>query len=317
MNIPNALLPLLLALVLGGARAAESAVTLQTATGTLHGSLLVPDGRARMPVVLLIAGSGPVDRDGNLPTMRGINNSLKELAERLAQAGIASLRYDKRGIAASWQAAGDEADLRLEQFADDAAGWVRQLRADGRYSRVVIVGHSEGGLVGMLAAQRARPDAFVALATAGRPLQDVLREQLGRQLVPAQIEENERILQALTAGRTIAVDTPSLALLYRASVQPYLISAFRYAPRELIAKLDLPVLIVQGKADLQVTVADALALKAARPDAKLVLVDGMNHVFKLTGDDRTLQMQSYMRPDLPVAPVLVAAIADFVNGTGE
>jgi pimeloyl-ACP methyl ester carboxylesterase len=304
---------LLLLLCAGPALAGETAVQLDTGKGVLHGTLLTPEGAARMPAVLIVPGSGPTDRNGNFPQMGGINNSLKLLAEGLARHGIASLRFDKRGIAASAPAAPSEAEMRIEQGADDAAGWIRRLRADPRFDRVALIGHSEGALVGMLAAQRAPVDAYVSLAGIGRPFDVVLREQLRPQLPAPLFEESERVLRELLAGRTTTLDAPALVTLYRPSVQPYLISVMRQKPAELIAQVRAPVLLVQGTVDIQVKVEDARLLQAARPDAKLVLVEDMNHVLKLVGKDLTLQMQSYSRPDLPVAPKLVEAVAEFVR----
>lgn len=304
---------LLLVLAAAGACAGETAVQLDTGSGVLHGTLLVPDGAAKLPAVLIVPGSGPTDRDGNFPQMGGINNSLKLLAEGLAKQGIASLRFDKRGIAASMAAAPAEKDLRIEHYADDAAGWIRRLRADPRFTRVVLAGHSEGALIGMLAAQRAPVDAYVSLAGIGRPFDVVLREQLKAQLPAPLFAESERVMGELLAGRTTTLDAPALVTLFRPSVQPYLISTMRYKPAELITQVRAPVLLVQGTVDIQVRVDDARLLQAARPDAKLVIVEDMNHVFKLVGKDKSLQMQSYSRPDLPVAPRLVEAVAEFVR----
>ena len=91
----------------------ESPETLSTATGDIKGRLLLPANSTTCPVVLLIAGSGPTDMDGNNPMMK--NNSLKFLAEGLAQKGIASLRFDKRGIAGSTAAGKEATTLHIEK----------------------------------------------------------------------------------------------------------------------------------------------------------------------------------------------------------
>jgi pimeloyl-ACP methyl ester carboxylesterase len=299
--------------VTAGPRA--DSVTLATPTGVLHGTLLMPARAATaVPVVLIHAGSGPTDRDGNSPLLSGANNSLRLLAEGLATLGIASVRFDKRGIAASRAAGGREEDLRFDILIDDAAAWVRQLRADPRFSTITVVGHSEGSLIGMVAARRADADAFVSIAGTGRPAQDVLREQLGQQLSPTMMAGAARGLDALAAGRFADSTPPALESLFRRSVQPYLISWFRYDPSKEIAALTTPVLIVQGTTDLQVPVSDARLLAAAAPRGRLLLVDGMNHVLKLASGDRNAQMRSYSDPSLPVAPLLTAAIVDLVRG---
>src|SRR5579859_7330981 len=103
---------------------AEELVQLKTPSGTIYGTLLVPSAPKRMPVVLLIAGSGPTDRNGNSAMLPAPNNSLKMLAEALAARNIASLRYDKRGIGESKAAMTAEKDLRFDTYVDDAVAWV-------------------------------------------------------------------------------------------------------------------------------------------------------------------------------------------------
>jgi uncharacterized protein len=294
---------------------AEEPAELKTAGGTVLGTLLVPESAKPIPVVLLIAGSGPTDRNGNSILLPGANNSLKMLAEGLAGKGIASLRFDKRGIAASKAAVAAEKDLRFDMYVDDAAAWAEQLKKDKRFSSVTIAGHSEGALIGTVAAQRGAATAFVSIAGLSRAADIVLRAQLAGKLAPDLQEVSERTLVALKGGKTVD-DTPaSLAILYRPSVQPYLISWFRYDPIAEIRKVKVPILIVQGTTDLQVMVEDARALAAARPDAKLEIIDGMNHVLKMVVADLNKQVASYSDPALPIAPRVVEAIAAFVGKT--
>jgi len=152
---------------------------------TLHSTLLLPkDTTKPMPIVLLISGSGPTDRNGNSPMLPGKNNSLLMLAEGLASNGISSLRYDKRGVGESAGAMVAEADLRLDTYVDDAMSWCEQLRKDKRFSVVIIAGHSEGSLIGMLAAKRCNADGFISISGAGRAAADILRTQLAGKLPP-------------------------------------------------------------------------------------------------------------------------------------
>jgi fermentation-respiration switch protein FrsA (DUF1100 family) len=290
-------------------------VTLDTPTGKIAGTLVVPASSKPVPLVVIIAGSGPTDRDGNSRLLPGSNNSLKLLAEGLRDRGIATLRYDKRGIAGSGKAGMSENALRFDMFADDAAGWVRKLRPDARFSTITVAGHSEGSLLGMLATQRAQADAFVSIAGAGRPAGVLLREQLAKQpLTPELLAFSNRAIDALVAGRTIDSVPPALVSLFRPSVQPYLVSWLPLDPAALVKALNVPVLITQGTADIQVSVRDAEMLAAAQPKAKLVLVNGMNHVFKTpAGSDPASQQASYSDPSLPVARELTDAIATFVQ----
>ena len=305
---------LVLMLSLPAGAAGEQEVTLAVQGGVLHGTLSLPAVDGKVPVVLLHAGSGPTDRNGNSAMLPGHNDSLRMLADALARNGIATLRYDKRGIAASAPAGLREADLRLDHYIDDATAWLRQLRADPRFSRVLMAGHSEGALIAAVACQRAPADACISIAGAGSSLDEILRAQLKPRLPPELTVQNERILQSLARGELVADVPPALLALYRPSVQPYLISSLKYSPRNAVAALQMPLLIVQGTTDLQVSVDDARALAAAAPKARLVIVPGMNHVLKLVSGDLAQQMPSYANPDLPLAPALVDTVTAFVQG---
>jgi pimeloyl-ACP methyl ester carboxylesterase len=290
---------------------------LVTSTGTIAGTLVVPTAQGKIPVVLIIAGSGPTDRDGNSAVLPGKNNMYKMLADALAAGGVASLRYDKRAIGESRAAAGgSEAGLRFDMYVDDAAGWIAQLRADARFSRVIVAGHSEGSLVGMIAANKVRADAFVSIAGVAHRASDVIRDQLRPQIgsMPALWQDSESVMSALEQGKVVDPLPPSiqaiagLASLYRPSVQPYMISWFKYLPSAEIAKLTIPVLLLQGTTDIQVSVDEAKALKAAKPDAQLVLIEGMNHVLKTAPADRAQNTATYSNPDLPIVPDVPKAI---------
>lgn len=302
--------------------ATSQPATLVTPSGTIAGTLVVPSKAEKMPVVLIIAGSGPTDRDGNSPLLPGKNNMYRLLADALAAEGIASLRYDKRGLGESRAAAsGGEASLRFDMYVDDAAGWVTQLRADPRFSRVMVAGHSEGSLIGMVAVARAHADAFVSLAGIAHRASDVLRDQLRPQIgnLPAVWQASETILTSLESGTTVdplppAIQSiPPLASLYRPSVQPYLISWFKYVPSRDITSLTVPVLILQGTTDIQVSIDEARALKAAKPEAELVLIDGMNHVLRRAPADPAKNMETYGNPDLPLVPDVARSIVELAR----
>jgi hypothetical protein len=288
----------------------EEPIVLKTPTGEIHGTLLMPDAKTPVQVALIIAGSGPTDRDGNNPMMK--NNSLKMLAESLTKNGIASLRYDKRGIAASKTAAASEADLRFETYIKDAFDWIELLAADKRFSTVVVIGHSEGSLIGMAASQNQKVSKFVSVAGVGQAADKTIREQLAAQ-PPMVLEQSTPILDELVKGNTVENVPQMLMPLFRPSVQPYMISWFKYDPQKEIVKLKKPVLIVQGTTDIQVTVADANRLQAAKPDAKMVQIEGMNHVLKAAEADRMKNIQTYSQPDLPLHPELAPAIVSFIQ----
>lgn len=292
----------------------DQPIALDTPTGQILGSLVMPaaaDGP--VPVALIIAGSGPTDRNGNSRMLPGANNSLMLLAQALGEAGFAAVRYDKRGIAASLPAGTSEAALRFDTYVDDAAAWVAMLRRDARFSSVIVIGHSEGSLIGMLAAKQSGASAFVSLAGVARVASDILRTQLAGKLPPELAAQNEVILSGLEKGQVSASVPKELAGLYRQSVQPYMISWFKYVPSERIGMLAVPVLIAQGSTDIQVAVSEAEALKKALPHATLAVIPGMNHVLKMVDAGIAAQTASYSDPALPIAPALVAALVDFLR----
>lgn len=291
----------------------EQAVMIGEGAGALHGSYIAPDDYVTaFDAVLILAGSGPTDRNGNQTGMQ--NNSLKLLAEALGYAGIATLRIDKRGIAASAAAMTREEDLRFETYIDDARAWLAFVKAQPRVRRVFVIGHSEGALIGAVAAQSADVAGYVSLAGVGEKAADVLRRQLAANS-PVAAELAEPTLKKLEAGELDPNPAPALAALFRPSVQPYLISWFRYDPAIEIAKIPGKVAIVQGTTDLQVLVSDAERLHAARPDAAYTIVEGMNHVLKAVPADRAANIAAYSDPSLPLASGLTAALLTFVAGS--
>ncbi|MDR2306734.1 MAG: alpha/beta hydrolase [Paucimonas sp.] len=287
-------------------------IDLDTGQGVLHGSLLLPQQDTPPPVVLIIAGSGPTDRDGNNPATGRIDN-LRRLALLLASKHIASVRYDKRGVAASLPATPDERDLSVERYVADAVAWGRALRQDPRFGPLILVGHSEGALIATLAAEPAGASAVITLAGSGRPVADVLREQLTQRLPPAQLNAGMALIDRLQAGQT-SIDVPApLRQVLRPSVQPYLISLLRQDPAAAFARLTMPALIIQGRNDLQVEVTDAERLKAAKPDAELVLIDGMNHMLRISPSGMRQQHDSDGNPNLPLAHELGERIVAFIR----
>lgn len=285
--------------------------------GALKGSWAGPEG-AKVPVVLMIPGSGPTDRDGNSP--RGLKAaSLRLLAEGLAAKGIASVRIDKRGMFASAGAIPDPNAVTIDDYAADTRAWIAAIRARTRAPCVWVLGHSEGGVVALTAAaaQAEGLCGVIAVSTPGRPLGAVMKAQFHANPANAPIlADADRVIDALETGRTIPAATLAspLPMIFPDAVQPFLINAFAKDPARLAASVTRPVLIVQGEADLQVTVEDAQKLKAGQPKATLVLLPGVNHVLKtVEGDSRGANIATYADPNLPIAPGVVMAVADFIT----
>lgn len=300
-------------LTVASAAAAEEPAVLRTAACELQGTLLVPDNASRT-VALIIAGSGPTDRNGN--NNAGLKTeTYRMLADSLAAHGFASLRYDKRGIAASASPDIAEELLSFEDYIDDAVAWAEQLTADPRFDRVVMLGHSEGGLIALAAAKRTDAVCGVAtLAGMGEPMDAMLRRQLAEQ--PEAIrEECYAILDTLKSGRQVASPPQMLYTLFRPSVQPYLISQLKYDPAEEARTLAKPLMIVQGTTDIQVPLDNAERLAAAAPSARKVIIEGMNHVLKCCDSmSRQAQMFVYINDSIALAPGLTEALVDFIGG---
>ncbi len=287
-------------------------VSVDTGQGVLYGSLLLPRSDTPPPVVLIIAGSGPTDRNGNNPAVGRID-ILKRLALQLASQGIASVRYDKRGVARSLAATPDERELSVERYVADAVAWSRSIKADPRFGPLILLGHSEGALIASLAAEPAGARAVIAVAGSGRPVDQVLREQLGKRLPAAELKPALGLIDRLKAGQTSREVPTALHDILRPSVQPYLMSLFRQDPAAAFAKVQVPALIIQGSNDIQVSLADARALHAARPEAQLVLIDGMNHMLRISPPGIEQQRDSYTNPELPLASELGEKIVAFVR----
>ena len=287
----------------------ETPIVLHTATGDVSGTLTLPRISGKTALALIIAGSGPTDRNGNNPMMK--NDCLRKLAYGLADNKIASVRFDKRGIGESKSAAKSEADLRFEDYLSDAEQWLVLLKKDNRFSKVIVIGHSEGSLIGMIAA-RSHTDAYISVAGAGKSADKIIKEQLSSQ--PQQIRDLcAPILDSLVAGKTVKDVPPMLFSLFRPSVQPYLISWFNYDPQIEIRKLDIPVLIIQGTNDIQVTADDAKLLQQSSANSKLILIKNMNHIFRLVEEDRNLNIATYGNALLPISNDLIDDIVAFIQ----
>jgi pimeloyl-ACP methyl ester carboxylesterase len=287
-------------------------VELAASPAPLHGTLLTPEGQTRAAAVIL-PGSGPTDRDGNSAQFGVRASNLRLLAEGLAERGVASIRIDKRGIGQSAPAGGAETDLRFSAYANDARAWAAEAAAKTGQPCAWLIGHSEGALVALAAVANgdAKVCGLVLLSGAGRLAGVVLREQLAALPEPLKTQAFTTLTE-LEAGRTVADPPASLAAMFRPSVQPYLISWLALDPAKLAAAYDGPIFVGQGTTDIQVSMADAEAIKAAQPRAELVVWDGVNHVLKTAPADRAGNVATYMDPALPLAPGVVEAVADFV-----
>jgi len=295
----------------------QTAVSIPAEPAPLHGTLLSPEGQARA-VAVILPGSGPTNRDGDSPQFGIAAAPYRLLAEALAADGIATVRIDKRGIGQSGMDQGgagglDERSLSFDQYAADARAWAAEAATRAGRPCAWLIGHSEGSLVALAAVRQAddRICGVISLSGAGRPARAVLREQLGRAPEPVK-GEAMHILDELEVGRTVSEVSPALAAAFRPSVQPYLISWMGLDPAALARAWIGPLMIVHGTTDIQVPVADAEALAAAQPNARLLVLDGVNHVLKVAPAEPAANVATYRDAGLPLAPGLADAVSTFI-----
>ena len=294
----------------------QNEVVLNVGKVKIYGTLKIPETKEKVPIALIIAGSGPTDRNGNNPMMTC--NTYKMLSDSLTRHGIATLNYDKRLIAKS---RGDqtEDELRFEDYVEDAKSWIELLSQNKQFSEIIVIGHSEGSLIGMIASENnTKVSKFISIAGVGSPADEILKEQLSKQLENQPITIKNQIfsyIDELKQGRLLENVPLNLNTLFRPSVQPYMISWFKYNPKDEIAKLKIPILILQGNFDIQVSENDAKLLYEANPKSKKVIIKNMNHVLK---NSQSMNMNeqmtdSYNNPNTPINKELVENIVEFIK----
>ncbi len=278
-------------------------------TPLVEGTLLLPETSEKPPLVIIIAGSGPTDRNGNQNMLK--NNSLKFLAEALYKNGIASFRYDKRIVKIMKTGNIDEKKIKFDDFIEDAIEVTKYFKNDDRFNKLYIIGHSQGSLVGMIAAQN-RANGFISIAGAGQEIDDVIVDQLAKQ-APGLVDNARQSFDDLRVNGTAQNYSPGLASIFRADIQPFIYNWMQYNPQTELAKLNIPVLIVNGDKDLQVQVSEAEALHKAKPSAMYRIIPKMNHILKEIEGNDLENGKSYNQYDLPISEELITVITEFIE----
>jgi hypothetical protein len=275
----------------------------------IDGTLLLPASSEEIPLVIIIGGSGPTDRDGNQQMIK--NNSLKFLAEALYEKGIASYRYDKRIVKLIKNRTLREKDIRFDDFIGDAEKVTDYFKNGGEFSKIFILGHSQGSLVGMIAAQ-GRADGFISIAGAGQEIDDVIVDQIAKQS-PDLRESTRTAYDDLRVNGVALNYNPSLASLFRSDIQPFMSSWMKFNPQIEIAKLKVPILIVNGDKDIQVQISEAEHLYEAQPNAEYSIIENMNHILKKIEGSDLENTKSYNIYNLPIMPELVERVSTFIK----
>ena len=273
----------------------------------IHGTLINLNN-TNSTLAIIISGSGPTDRDGNNTSMK--SDYLKMLAEGLQENGISTYRYDKRGVGKSVGDLKSGHEIKFSDYINDAVSIINHFKESKNFKKVVVIGHSEGALIGMIASQSIA-DRFISVAGAAEDYLTLIERQLSIQ-PPFVRSMSEPIIEKLKNKKLVDSVPPLLNSLFRADVQSYLIDASSYDPVEEISKLNIPILIIQGSTDIQIQVSDALILHKAAKNSRLEIIEGMNHVFRQASDNRLLNLQTYGNPDLPIDSSMVSLVSEFI-----
>ena len=285
-------------------------ISIKVSDMSLHAVLTNPLNIDNPPIALIIPGSGPTDLNGNQPNVQ--NNSLKYLSNALVKNNIATLRYDKRGIGKSSILGLNESTLTIDSYANDVKDIVAYLK-EKRYSNIYVIGHSEGSLIGLIALQELDVKGLISIAGPGNSADIILKKQLKPKLPPDFFTQVESIIDSLKNGKLVKNVSPQLNMLFRPSVQPYLISWFNYTPAELIKTIKCPILIVQGNKDIQVDKEEALLLANSNKKSKYVEIENMNHILKSINGEIQENIQSYNNPKLEINKTLIVTLINFIN----
>ena len=287
----------------------ERDVTVGEGEWKLPGTLSVPVGAGPFPAIVLVHGSGPNDRDETV----GGAKVFKDLAEGLASRGIVVLRYEKRTLQYRARIAAIKNYTVQDETVDDAVNALATVRAQPEVngSRVFVLGHALGGYVApRIAEQDGKLAGIVLMAANARPLEDLLVDQVTYMGITGKQLENAKATQAnvkkLGPGDE---DSPSLAGVPAS----YWLDLKGYDPAAAAKKLGIPMLILQGERDYQVTMADFALWKAAAGSSKGVAMKSypaLNHLF-VAGEGKSLPAE-YGRPG-HVAPEVIEEIAKFVK----
>ena len=287
----------------------ESELVINATGVQLSGTLTLPaHAHGNMPLVIIIAGSGPTDRDCNGQGFK--SEAYKKMAAQFALNGIATFRYDKRGVGKSIVANMKEEDLLFSQSISDAQSVIANFEKDTRFSKIIIAGHSEGSLVGMMCAQANHK--YISIAGVSKQAHDLLKIQLKGKL--GDLEKSTFLkLDSLANGQDIACDNPMLMSLFRPSVLPYLKSWFKINPVDEIKKVKCPILIINGTKDLQVAEINAQSLKEANPKSTLLIVPDMNHCLtEIASDKQEDNLASYNKPELALSKKMIDSMILFI-----
>lgn len=277
----------------------------------LFGTLTMPNSEDVKTICVIVPGSGPTDRDGN--SALGLQaDTYKQLAEALSEKGIASFRYDKRGVGKSIVEGLKEEDILFETNIQDLKSIIRNLKGMNKFEKIFLIGHSEGSLVSILCAKEEKVDGIISIAGVGKNAGDLFINQIEMQLAKPIVNEAKKIIKTLKKGKQVKEVPTMLQSLFRDSAQPYLISWFKYEPRKEIASLKIPVLVLHGDIDHQVAIENAKLLASAKKNTKLSIIKNMTHMIKEVENEKD-ELKTYFDNSYSIPKALIDEIVEFVK----
>ncbi len=257
-------------------------------------------------LVVIIAGSGPTDRDCN--SSLGIKtNAYKMLANTLSQHGISSYRYDKRGIGKSTLPI--ESDLVISTYVNDVISILKHLSSD--FEEIILLGHSEGALIGSIASLDENVHSFIAVCGVSESVDKIIIDQL--KSIPNLAMSAKKHINEIMNDEPLSEVVPELQSAFRPSVAPYLKSLFEIDPIVAMSKVEKPTLIIGGGCDVQVPTDHAKELDNAASDSKLLIINNMGHVLKNLEDDCGNSRSAYGDPSIDLNLEFAKAILSFIG----
>lgn len=266
-------------------------LNIQTQTGVIKGTFI---DQEKDKLVIIIPGSGPTDRDGNSMMLDGKNDSLRMLANALKGKGVSTYRYDKR----------TESDLLFDDFVDDLVSIIKYFRDEG-YEDITLAGHSQGALVSFIAANNESVERVISLSGAGYPIDIIIAKQLG-------VDSIEPFMEMVKNDEPFEGQLESLKMLFNKEVLAFLESWIKYNPAKELMNISVPLLLVRGTNDLQVFKEDINILKETKPDAKVLIIEDMNHVLKIVEDEKE-NMESYTSINYKISDILIEEMMKFLS----
>lgn len=274
----------------------------------VDGTLLTPNEINAPTLAIIIADAGPTDRNGNQNFQQ--NNAIKKLAEGLSNQKIATFRYDKR-IVKQIRKGQVNPNISFDDFISDANAVIDYFKSQNKYSKIVIIGHGQGSLVGLVASKE-NVNQYISLAGSGKSIDNVIIDQI-TQMDPTLEKETKLAFESLKKGQLTKAYPQALGSIFSADVQPFIMSWMQYNPQELIKNLEIPTLIVNGTKDLQVPVSEAELLKNSSSKSVYKIIENMNHVLFIIEGKELENSKSYNESFRLISSDLINELVTFMK----